>query len=57
MIATSLFAATGTSMAITGYFVLIALVSLTSVLLLRVPSSYVPGSPEQRIVRPVQEGA
>jgi len=57
MIATSLFAATGTSMAITGYFVLIALVSLTSVLLLRVPSSYVPGSPEQRILRPVQEGA
>ncbi len=57
MIATSLFAATGTSMAITGYFVLIAVVSLTSVLLLRVPSSYVPGSPEQRTIRSVQEGA
>ncbi|MEE2061411.1 MFS transporter [Rhodococcus artemisiae] len=39
MIATSLFAATGTSMSITGYFVLIALISLMSILLLRVPSA------------------
>ncbi len=39
MVATSLFAATGTSMSITGYFVLIALISLMSILLLRVPSA------------------
>ncbi|UYP20134.1 MHS family MFS transporter [Rhodococcus sp. Z13] len=39
MIATSLFAATGTSLSITGYFVLIALISLVSILLLRVPSA------------------
>ncbi|MFX1758419.1 MFS transporter [Rhodococcus sp. As11] len=39
MVATSLFAATGTSMSITGYFVLIALISLVSILLLRVPSA------------------
>ncbi|MBS9373196.1 MFS transporter [Rhodococcus sp. B50] len=39
MVATSLFAATGTSLSITGYFVLIALISLMSILLLRVPSA------------------
>lgn len=53
MIATSLFAATGTSMSITGYFVLIALISLMSILLLRVPSA---GTNTEQKQSPSQEG-
>ncbi|MEE2034941.1 MFS transporter [Rhodococcus chondri] len=53
MVATSLFAATGTSMAITGYFVLIALISLLSILLLRVPSA---GTSTEQAQSPSQEG-
>ncbi|HET8994837.1 MULTISPECIES: MFS transporter [unclassified Rhodococcus (in: high G+C Gram-positive bacteria)] len=53
MIATSLFAATGTSISITGYFVLIALVSLMSILLLRVPSA---GTSTEQSQSPSQEG-
>ncbi|MFD6893422.1 MFS transporter [Rhodococcus sp. NPDC060086] len=53
MVATSLFAATGTSMSITGYFVLIALISLMSILLLRVPSA---GTGTEQAQSPSQEG-
>jgi metabolite-proton symporter len=53
MVATSLFAATGTSMSITGYFVLIALISLVSILLLRVPSI---GTGTEQAQSPSQEG-
>jgi len=53
MIATSLFAATGTSLSITGYFVLIALISLMSILLLRVPTAGTSVEQKQSLV---QEG-
>ncbi|SUE13198.1 mfs transporter [Rhodococcus gordoniae] len=55
MVATSLFAATGTSMSITGYFVLIALISLMSILLLRVPSAGHANTTDSR--RSPEEGA